>query len=98
MAEGIARALAPASVKVSSAGSKPSRLNPLAVKALSEIGLDISKHYSKVAPRPRPRARVTTGRGEVLPPLWAASLYSATTWRSRSEAKTRHRFRLRVQP
>jgi N-acetylglutamate synthase-like GNAT family acetyltransferase/protein-tyrosine-phosphatase len=47
MAEGIARALAPASVKVSSAGSQPSTLNPLAVKALSEIGIDISGHFSK---------------------------------------------------
>jgi arsenate reductase len=47
MAEGIARSLAPPSVKVSSAGSKPSRLNPFAVKALAEIGIDISKHYSK---------------------------------------------------
>jgi arsenate reductase len=47
MAEGIARSLAPAPVKISSAGSKPSRLNPLAVKALAEIGLDISTHHSK---------------------------------------------------
>jgi arsenate reductase len=47
MAEGIARALAPASVKVSSAGSQPSKLNPLAVKALAEIGIDISGHHSK---------------------------------------------------
>ncbi len=47
MAEGIARSLAPASVKVSSAGSQPSRLNPFAVKALAEIGIDITKQYSK---------------------------------------------------
>lgn len=47
MAEGIARSLAPASVKVSSAGSRPSRLNPFAVKALAETGIDISKHHSK---------------------------------------------------
>jgi arsenate reductase len=47
MAEGIARALAPASVKISSAGSRPSRLNPFAVKALAEIGCDISEHFSK---------------------------------------------------
>jgi len=47
MAEGIARALAPPSVRISSAGSRPSRLNPLAVKALAEIGLDISGHRSK---------------------------------------------------
>lgn len=47
MAEGIARALAPASVKISSAGSAPSRLNPLAVLALAEVGIDISGHRSK---------------------------------------------------
>ena len=47
MAEGIARALAPPSVKISSAGSQPSRLNPLAVKVLAEIGIDISGQRSK---------------------------------------------------
>jgi arsenate reductase len=47
MAEGIARSLAPARVRVSSAGSMPSRLNPLAVQALAEIGIDIQGHYSK---------------------------------------------------
>jgi arsenate reductase len=47
IAEGIARALAPASVKISSAGSHPSTLNPLAGKALGELGLDISGHRSK---------------------------------------------------
>jgi arsenate reductase len=47
MAEGLARALAPASVKVSSAGSHPSFLNPLAVQALREIGIDISRQFSK---------------------------------------------------
>ncbi len=47
MAEGMARALAPSSVKISSAGSRPSTLNLLAVKALGEIGLDISGHRSK---------------------------------------------------
>ena len=47
MAEGIARALAPASEKISSAGSQPSQLNPFAVKALAEVGIDISGHRSK---------------------------------------------------
>ena len=47
MAEGIARALAPASMKISSAGSLPSRVNPLAVKALAEAGVDISSQFSK---------------------------------------------------
>jgi arsenate reductase len=47
MAEGIARSLAPPGVKASSAGSAPSRLNPLAVRALAEIGIDISGQRSK---------------------------------------------------
>jgi arsenate reductase len=47
MAEGIARALAPAGVKVSSAGSQPSRVNPLAIRVLDEIGIDIRSHTSK---------------------------------------------------
>ena len=47
MAEGIGRSLAPESVKVSSAGSKPSKVNPFAVRALDEIGIDIRAHRSK---------------------------------------------------
>jgi arsenate reductase len=47
MAEGVARALAPASVTISSAGSKPTKVNPLAIRALSEIGIDIRGHWSK---------------------------------------------------
>lgn len=47
MAEGVARSLAPQGVRVSSAGSAPSRLNPLAVRALAEVGIDISTHRSK---------------------------------------------------
>ena len=47
MAEGIARALAPAGVTVSSAGSKPSKVNPFAIRALDEIGIDIRSHTSK---------------------------------------------------
>ncbi|MFO0582817.1 MAG: arsenate reductase ArsC [Anaeromyxobacter sp.] len=47
LAEGIARSLAPAGVKVSSAGSKPSTLNPLAVRALAEVGIDASGQFSK---------------------------------------------------
>ena len=47
MAEGIARSLAPAGVTISSAGSAPTRLNPLAVRALAEIGLDSGGQHSK---------------------------------------------------
>ena len=47
MAEGIACSLAPAGVHVSSAGSEPSRVNPFAIRALAEIGIDASGHRSE---------------------------------------------------
>jgi len=47
MAEGIARRLAPAGIRVSSAGSEPSRVNPFAIRALAEIGIDASDHRSE---------------------------------------------------
>jgi arsenate reductase len=47
MAEGLARSLAPPGVRVSSAGSRPSRVNPLAIRALDEIGVDIRRQRSK---------------------------------------------------
>lgn len=47
MAEGIARSLAPPGVKVSSAGSSPAPVRPQAIRALKEIGIDISCHRSK---------------------------------------------------
>ena len=47
MAEGLARAMLPSSVEVASAGSAPGQLNPLAVEALAEVGIDISGHRSK---------------------------------------------------
>ncbi|MFN0064308.1 MAG: hypothetical protein ACKVPX_17505 [Myxococcaceae bacterium] len=34
-------------MKISSAGSAPSKVNPLTIKALAEVGIDISKQYSK---------------------------------------------------
>ena len=47
MAEGIARSLAPAGVRVQSAGSEPSRVNPFALRALAEIGIDGATQMSK---------------------------------------------------
>lgn len=47
MAEGLARHYLPADMVVQSAGSEPSTLNPYAVKAMAELGIDISTHYSK---------------------------------------------------
>jgi len=47
MAEGIARHLAGDRVPIQSAGSMPSRLNPLAVRALAEVGIDSAGQRSK---------------------------------------------------
>jgi arsenate reductase len=48
MAEGILRAAARGRFRVASAGSKPAGfVHPLAIQALAEIGLDISRHTSK---------------------------------------------------
>jgi len=47
IAEGLARSLAPAGVKISSAGSAPSKVNPLAIRVLAEVGIDATSQYSK---------------------------------------------------
>lgn len=47
MAEGLARRLFGDDVRVQSAGSQPSRVNPLAIAALREVGIDLSTHTSK---------------------------------------------------
>ncbi len=47
MAEGIAKNLLGDQGLIQSAGSKPSTVNPYSIKVLKEIGIDISKQYSK---------------------------------------------------
>ncbi len=47
MAEGLARALFGAAAEVSSAGSVPTRVNPNAITAMAEVGIDITGHTSK---------------------------------------------------
>ena len=47
MAEGLARKLFDDRVRVQSAGSQPTRLNPIAVEVMRELGIDISAHTSK---------------------------------------------------
>ena len=48
LAEGILRAALGDGFRVASAGSKPAGyVHPLAIRALEEIGLDISTHHSK---------------------------------------------------
>jgi arsenate reductase len=47
MAEGLLRHLAGDRLEVFSAGSKPSVVNPFAVQAMADRGIDISGHRSK---------------------------------------------------
>jgi arsenate reductase len=46
MAEGLARKRFPG-LRIQSAGSRPSRVNPYAIEALAEEGIDASMHRSK---------------------------------------------------
>ncbi len=47
MAEGLARSMAPEGVEVFSAGSDPAVVNPYAVRAMAELGIDLGSHSSK---------------------------------------------------
>jgi len=47
MAEGLARSLAPEGARVYSAGTRPASVHPLAIRAMAEIGIDLSGHRSK---------------------------------------------------
>ncbi len=49
MAEGLARRLFGDDVQVQSAGSCPSRVNPFATQAMSELGIELGAHTSKSA-------------------------------------------------
>ena len=49
MAEGFLRHMAGDRFEVFSAGVKPTQVNPLAIKVMAEIGIDISEHRSKSA-------------------------------------------------
>ena len=47
MAEGLGRHILGPDVEVLSAGSQPSKVNPYAIEAMRELGIDISGHHSK---------------------------------------------------
>ena len=47
LAEGLAKQILGPSVWVESAGSNPSKINPLAIAVLKEVEIDITKNYSK---------------------------------------------------
>ena len=47
MAEGFLRALAGDRFEVASAGTEATRVHPLAIRAMGEVGIDLSGHTSK---------------------------------------------------
>ena len=47
MAEGLLNMLYQNQYQAHSAGTEPSQVNPYAIKAMAEIGIDISTHHSK---------------------------------------------------
>jgi arsenate reductase (thioredoxin) len=51
MAEGLLRALAPDRFEVASAGTEATRVHPLAIRVMSELGIDLSRHSSKTLDR-----------------------------------------------
>lgn len=51
MAEGLLRSLAGGQFEVYSAGTEATFVRPLAIKAMQEIGIDISRHESKTLER-----------------------------------------------
>ena len=55
LAEGLATEIFGPSVEVRSAGSHPSKVNPLAIEVMKEIGIDISHNYSKTADNLSPK-------------------------------------------
>jgi arsenate reductase len=71
MAAGFLRALAGDAVEVRSAGSQPAdRINPVAVEAMAEVGIDITDQSPKVLTAESAEASsvvVTMGCGDVCP-------------------------------
>ncbi|HEX4923867.1 MAG TPA: arsenate reductase ArsC [Bdellovibrionales bacterium] len=51
MAEGLAKHVFGDKAEIQSAGSQPTRVNPLAIEALRELGIDITSHHSKTYER-----------------------------------------------
>jgi arsenate reductase len=47
IAEGLARAMAPAGSRIWSAGTVPTHVHPMAIEVMQEIGLDLSEHRSR---------------------------------------------------
>lgn len=76
MAEGLARALFGHTIRVQSAGSRPSRVNPTAVAAMREVGIDLGSHRSKSVDDIDPSTvqLVITLCAEQVCPLWPGTI------------------------
>jgi len=78
LAEGIARSLAPHTVRVSSAGSEPTSVRPQAIAVLAEVGIDISQHSSTgIEAVERPVDAVITLCAEEVCPVWLGDAWRA---------------------
>jgi len=71
MAEGLARQMFPG-LRIQSAGSRPSRVNPHAIDVLAEAGIDAASHTSKSVQDIDPASvdMVITLCAEEVCPLW----------------------------
>ncbi len=70
MAEGLARSAAGDGFEIFSAGSDPATVNPYAITAMEELGIDIRSHHSKSVddiPRERVSTVITLCAEEVCP-------------------------------
>jgi arsenate reductase len=104
MAEALARAILGNQLDVSSAGSQPSKVNPYAIGAMAEVGIDMTGHYSKSVHDLDPAAVdavVTLCADEVCPVLPGKVLRlhwpipdPASTDPSLSPAQMQQRFRV----
>lgn len=72
MAEGLARAMFGDRVRVQSAGSAPSRVNPYAVEVMREVGIALDDHRSKAVDTIDPDTvdTVITLCAEEVCPVW----------------------------
>jgi len=72
MAEGLGQLLFGDRVRVQSAGSEPSRVNPYAIEVMQEVGVNLTTHHSKSVQTIDPDSvdTVITLCAEEICPLW----------------------------
>ena len=76
MAEGLARTLFGGLIRIQSAGSQPTRVNPNAIAAMRELGIDITGQHSKSvdAIDPASVGAVITLCAEEVCPVWPGKI------------------------